>query len=189
MRSPRTLVASALLAAALLTTACAGTPAAVPTTTGSPTSGIPSSPVATPESTEAGAEATPTCETIIPETTVEDFDSLGWTVKEEPFFIGETQLPGGLQCTWGDYSVASDHVQVFGWAPLSEEQAATARSELLSSGWREVEEAGSVYITENADTAVSVDEEGYGLTYLLGDGWVKLADTKQGLLLVEWPQA
>ena len=188
MRLSRTASVIALLAAALLVTACAGAPAAAPTAAGSPTQGIPSSPVPTPQDSESGAEVTPTCETIISETTVNDFDSLGWTVKEEPFFIGETQLAGGLQCTWGDYSVASDHVQVFGWAPLTEKQGATARSELLSNGWREVEEAGSVYITENADTAVSVDDEGYGLTYLFGEGFVTLADTKQSLLLVEWPQ-
>ena len=41
-------------------------------------------------------------------------------------------------------------------------------------------------VTESADTTVATDDEGYGLTYLFGDGWVKYADTKQGLLLVTW---
>ena len=44
-----------------------------------------------------------------------------------------------------------------------------------------------VYITEAKETTIAVDSEGYGMTYLFGDGWVKLADTKQGLLLIEWP--
>lgn len=32
---------------------------------------------------------------------------------------------------------------------------------------------------------METDGEGYGMTYLFGDGWVKVADTKQGLVLVE----
>ena len=43
-------------------------------------------------------------------------------------------------------------------------------------------------VTESADTAVATDDEGYGLTYLFGDGWVKYADTKQSIALVEWPR-
>ncbi len=30
--------------------------------------------------------------------------------------------------------------------------------------------------------------DGYGLTYLFGDGWVKLADTRQSLILVDTPR-
>ena len=40
----------------------------------------------------------------------------------------------------------------------------------------------------STDTAVATDDEGYGLTYLFGDGWVKYADTKQSIALVEWPR-
>lgn len=189
MTFARTGVASLVLAVAVLVTACAGSPAAAPTTVATSGSGVPSSPVATPESTTSpAAAAEPTCETIISETTVKDFADLGWTVQEGPLIIAEVQLEGGLECKWGDSSIASGNVQVFGWAPITLDQAATARDDLLASGWRVVEEAGSVFITESADTAVETDEDGYGLTYLLGDGWVKLADTKQGLLLVEWPR-
>ena len=185
----RTLAVLALAAAAAVTTSCAASPAAAPTTSETATAGAPTSPVPTPEPTDSVAPAAdPTCETIIPESTAKDFANIGWSVKEDSFFIGETRLTGGLQCTWGDYSVPSDHVQVFGWAPITGDEAATARNSLLSSGWREVEGAPG-YITENPDTAVAPDEDGYGLTYLFGDGWVKLADTKQGLLLVEWPLA
>jgi hypothetical protein len=51
----------------------------------------------------------------------------------------------------------------------------------------EVEEVPEgLIVTESADTTVATDDQGYGLTYLFGDGWVKHADTKQGLLLVTW---
>ena len=56
------------------------------------------------------------------------------------------------------------------------------------AGCRE-DAAEGVYVTESPETAIATDEEGYGMTYLFGDGWVKLADTKQGLLLIEWPPA
>lgn len=189
MRLVRLATAVALLAVAALTTACAGTPAATPTTAGTASSGVPSSPVATPEPTGSAAVEEPTCETILSETTVNDFAEAGWTVQQEPFVIGGTQLSDGLQCTWGDFSVASDHVQVFGWAPITDEEVDAVRTELLGNGWREVREDGSVFITENADTAAVTDDEGFGFTYQFGDGWVKLADTKQTLLLVEWPPA
>ncbi|TDN92581.1 hypothetical protein [Microbacterium sp. BK668] len=99
------------------------------------------------------------------------------------------EIPDGVQCIWGDFSTASDQVQIFGWAPISEDLAESAESELVGQGWRREDSPEGVYVTENPDTAVSVDEEGYGLTYLFGDGWVKYADTKQGILLVEWPQS
>ena len=189
MRMPRpTAALLALAGAAIVMTGCAGSPSATPTTGGTQSAGVPSSPVATPGPTgSADAADEPTCETIIPTSTVNDFASLGWTAKQDPFYVGQTALNGGLQCTWGDYSVPSDHVQVFGWAPITADQANLARSDLLSSGWRQVDDSGRTYITENSDTAVAVDDQGYGMTYLFGDGWVKVADTKQGLLLVEWP--
>lgn len=188
MTVPRIGAALVLAAAAAFTTACSGTPTAGSTTGATASAGVPSSPVPSSATPGAIADAEPTCETIIAESTVKDFADLGWTVQEDPFMMGETQLPGGLQCTWGDPSRPGDHAQLFGWAPITDEQANAARSELLASGWREVDEDGSLYITENADTVIDHDDEGYGLTYLLGDGWVKYADTKQSLLLVEWPQ-
>lgn len=188
MTLPRFGAALLIVAAAALTAACAGSPAA--TSSGRTASaGVPSSPVPSTASPGSDAAATdPTCETIISDTIVTDFTDLGWTAKEEPFYVGGTRLTGGLQCTWGDYSVPSDHVQVFGWAPITDEQATAARSDLLSTGWREIDGSDALYITENPDTAVAVDDEGYGLTYRFGDGSVTLADTKQGLLLVEWPE-
>lgn len=188
MSIPRIGAALTIVAVAALTTACAGSSGASPTPGGTASAGVPSSPVPSSDATEGAEPAEPTCETIISSTTVADFTELGWTAKEEPFVVGETRLADGVQCTWGDYSVPSDQVQLFGWAPITDEQIETARSELVANGWRVEDDDGQLYITENSDTAIALDEEGYGLTYLFGDGWVKLADTKQGLLLVEWPQ-
>ena len=120
----------------------------------------------------------PTCETIISPTTVEDFESLGWTSLSDKFLVGSFEIPDGVQCIWGDFSTATDHVQLFGWAPIAADQAEKAEAELVGQGWRREESPEGVYITESPETAVSVDEDGYGLTYLFGDGWVKYADTK-----------
>ena len=148
-------------------------------------------PVAESESTQkpdAAATDTPTCETIISTRTVEDFESLGWTTLTDVFVIGSAELAGGLQCVWGDFEGAPEQVQVFGWAPITDAQAATAESELVADGWAREDGADGVYVTMiGADTPV--DDEGYGPTYLIGDGWIKFADTKQGLILVSWPQS
>jgi len=181
--------ALALIAAsALLAAACSSqtVPETAPSETSAP---APTSPEPTPVIEETtGPVGDPTCETIIPEGTVADFEGLGWSVQSIPFRAGSLELIGGVQCTWGDYSVATDHVQIFGWAPVTDKQAQAAQDELTASGWTREETAGGIYVTESPDTALATDAEGYGLTYLFGDGWVKYADTKQGLLLVEWPQ-
>ena len=60
------------------------------------------------------------------------------------------------------------------------------RNALVAQGWKVEETPEGLFVTESADTTVATDDQGYGLTYLFGDGWVKYADTKQGLLLVTW---
>jgi hypothetical protein len=185
-RTRSALAASLLLTVALLAaTGCAG-PGATDDAAATP------QPVATSPTPEPSATATtepvddPTCETIIPAATVESFDSVGWTARAEPFRIGEMEIPGGVQCIWGDFTTATDHVQIYGWAPISAEDADDAQDELVATGWKVEQAPEGVYVTESADTTVATDDEGYGLTYLFGDGWVKYADTKQGLLLVTW---
>jgi len=134
------------------------------------------------------AAAEPTCDTIIPKSTADDFRSLGWSVSVEPFRIGATEIDGGIQCKWGDQRITTDRVQVFGWAPIDETTAAEAESDLVASGWRRVEGTTGTYVTENASwVGGRGDSDGYGITYLFGDGWVKLADTRQSLFLVEGP--
>ncbi|MFG6401736.1 MULTISPECIES: hypothetical protein [unclassified Microbacterium] len=186
---PRRALAAVLALSALAVVAgCAAPPAAAPTPSASTAEPLP---VVTP-TVEPSPSATPvgdaTCESILPADTVADFEGIGWTAKEEPFHVGDTQLIDGLQCTWGDFAVATDHVQIFGWAPITDAQATTAQQELLSTGWRREDSEDGVYITESLDTAIA-PVDGYGITYLFQDGSVTVADTKQGLLLVEPPQS
>lgn len=182
---PAAVVALALSLTALAACSTPNAPETTPTTPPPPTA-VPTSPAPTP-SGDAADPGEPSCETIIPAATVADFEKVGWTAQADVFRIGGTEVAGGIQCTWGDYSVATDHVQIFGWAPIGRAQAEEAQSELLRTGWRREEGEGGFYVTESPETAIAPDEDGYGLTYFFGDGWVTLADTKQTLVLVEWP--
>lgn len=129
----------------------------------------------------------PTCETILGDSTVTALTDLGWTYEEHDFRLGADIVEGGIECVWGDYSVASDHVQIFGWAPLDEAASVAAQQQLIDSGWLRADADGRTYITEDPSYAMSTDEEGFGMTYEFGDGWVSLADAKQSLVLIEWP--
>ncbi|TQJ31856.1 hypothetical protein [Microbacterium sp. SLBN-146] len=181
----------ALTAALVLLTACAQDPGTEPeptdTAVSAPSSPAPEPSETDPTSPEAGE---PACETIIPVATVTDFESVGWTYEESPFYIGELEIVDGIMCVWADFDApAGDHLQLYGWAPITPDDARAAQSSLTSQGWIREEAAEGVYITENPETTIAVDAEGYGMTYLFTDGAVELADTKQGLLLVEWPKA
>lgn len=185
-RIPLTALAATALALGL--TACGAaepektpTPAAVETT---PAAEPEETPVPDPGETPAGD---PTCETIVSESTVKALTDIDWSYEQQDFRIGADVIEGGIQCVWGDYSVASDHVMIFGWAPLDSSASANAQQKLLSEGWLRTDDPDHVYITENPDYAVALDEDGYGMTYEFGDGWVALADTRQSLLLIDWP--
>ncbi|MGO2745042.1 hypothetical protein [Microbacterium sp.] len=187
----RTLPAAlAVLALAVTLSACAPEPQPAPTTA-SPTatpSAVPS-PSPSPIETEKVNEpaAAPTCDTLIAPSTIEIFDGHGWTYKQNEFRIGADVIDGGIQCVWGDYTVASDHVQVFGWAPLAAAESTPAQQKLLAEGWKRADEDGHTYITEDPQYSISLDETGFGMTYEFGDGWVILADTKQSLILIQRP--
>jgi hypothetical protein len=188
MRVARVAAAAALVLPLVLLVSCAGREAPETTpTTPAPGTAVPTSPAPTPSDGLAAPPDDPTCETIIPASTVADFEEVGWTAQATTFRIGAIEITDGIQCTWGDYSVATDHVQVFGWAPLDDAEVDEAQAELVRSGWRREEGDDGVYITESAETAMAPDEDGYGFTYFFGEGFVTLADTKQSLLLVEWP--
>ncbi|GAA1991776.1 hypothetical protein [Microbacterium pumilum] len=176
---------------AALATACTSAPPSGPQVSES-TAPTPSTPAPDPSgepSDDPDASAEPTCDTMIPAETVADFASVGWTARADPFYIGETELPEGLQCIWADFEgPAGDHLQLFGWAPVEPDVASEAQDNLVSQGWVRESAVEGVYITESPETSIATDADGYGMTYLFGDGWVKIADTKQGLLLVEWPR-
>ncbi|WP_460774286.1 hypothetical protein [Microbacterium sp. GXF7504] len=176
-------------ASVLLLVGCGGAAEEAPTAT--PTAdAVTSTPTPEPTVTPTeDADAVPTCETLILPEVVESFTEQGWTAEADTFRIGATEVPEGLWCVWGDYSVASDHVQIYGWAPVDPEVARTARADLLASGWRMVDDPDHDRVTENPDTALDLDEDGYGMTYEFGDGWVIVSDTRQGLLLIERPDA
>lgn len=186
--SPRLAAALALTALALSLAACSPPTETLPQPTTNATSPVPSDQPTTEPTQEPVGD--PTCEEMIPETTVADFESVGWTSLAEPFYLGATELESGVSCTWADFNApGGDHLQKFGWAPIDDATAAEAQKTLIADGWIREEDATGVYITENPETTIATDADGYGYTYLFGDGWVKLADTKQSLLLIEWPPA
>ncbi|GEB46061.1 hypothetical protein MTE01_20060 [Microbacterium testaceum] len=189
MKRARTplLITTGLLAALVLA-GCTSTPDAAPSVAASATATDLPAPDTDTSATPTTAPIDPTCENIIPKSTVDDFKSLGWTSQEEPFRIGATALDDGIQCKWGDAKVASDRVQIFGWAPIDDATAQQAEKDLVASGWKLERDATGDYVTENPDWLGGRGADGYGLTYLFGDGWVKFADTRQSLLLVETPQ-
>lgn len=192
-RLPRRLGTTLLVAgaAALLLAACASTPEAAPTPTSKPTSAAPVEPSAAPTTEPTGEPpAAPSCDELISDTMIASYQSVGWTSQQDQFRIGSREIADGVLCSWADFTAASDQIQMFGWAPIAADEAAAAQQELFANGWLEVEQEGgaSVVITESPDTAISVDDQGYGQTYEFGDGWVTFADTKQNLLLIERPQ-
>ena len=132
--------------------------------------------------------APPTCETLISATMVDTLRKQGWTARERDFSIGPTVVPGGLECPWSDYGRAPDQGLLFGWAPISAEAATKAQKELVAQGWIREESERGVYVTVDPAFAFVKDDDGYGTTYLFGDGWVTVSDTKQGLLLIDLPR-
>lgn len=186
----RLRIASAAIAAVVLAmglTACSAPSS--PSSATTPKSSTPTA-EATPEPQETptpqATAASPACDTIISEGTVKALSDAGWTHEAREFEIGDIVLTDGLLCLWADYSVVSDHGQLYGWAPVSAEDASAAQSWLRAQGWIRETAPEGVYFTEDPQFSLGTDEAGYGMTYLFGDGWVKLSDTKQGLILIEW---
>lgn len=184
---PRITSAAASLLLLVALTACAGSPAPDPSSSPQASEPAPQAsvdPEAIPEATAPAAELT--CESMISKGTVDALTDAGWTAQPKDFVIGDVAVTEGLLCFWADYEVASDHGQLYGWSAMSSSEAADAQISLLAGGWKREDAAEGVYITENPQYSMGTDDEGYGMTYLFGDGWVKFADTKQGLILIEW---
>lgn len=192
--SPRTsrsaavsIAAASIVAGLTVLTACAA-PAPAPSASAPTASSNAESPTPTPDTAAGDAPAAdPTCDTIISQTTVDQFASLSVTFEQEEMRIAGEPVDGGIQCMWANFEgPATDHVIIFGWAPMSEKDAIVAEDALETEGWIRDETDEGTYLSENPDIVLSPDDDGFGMTYLFGDGWVKLADTKQGLLLVDW---
>ncbi|MBZ4486035.1 hypothetical protein LQ938_09340 [Microbacterium sp. cx-55] len=181
-------LAALVAASGLLLAGCVGGDTAAPAvTTAAPVQTTAPAPVASATTTPTAAATAVTCENLIPTSIQDEFASHNWTYKQDVFRVGERTISDGISCVWGDYSVASDHVQIFAWAPISGSDADAAQTELLAAGWLRVDDPNGTYLTEDPQTAVSTDEDGYGLTYEFGDGWVTMADTKQSLVLIDPP--
>ncbi|WP_203138203.1 hypothetical protein [Microbacterium sp. JZ31] len=168
--------ASALLAAAAMLALASCAPDAQP----APVESVP----ADQGDGQADPNAEPTCETILPESLVAEFENLGLAAIEEPFSFGDpqtTSLPEGLMCTWGSPEVATDHgVQLYGWAPMDAAGTEKWTAFLVDQGWTRTEGDGYVYLS---DPFEGVE----GVTYAFGADHVILADTKDGVTLVDWP--
>lgn len=179
--------ASGALMVLVVLTACAAPqeqPEPSPSASAAPAPEPSVEPVSSPEPT--ASESVLSCESMISVGTVDALSDAGWTAQSKEFVIGDVELTDGLLCFWGDYSVGSDHGQLYGWSAITVEDAARAQSALVEGGWRREDDPEGVIFTEDPQYSMGTDDEGYGMTYLFGDGWVKLADTKQGLVLIEW---
>lgn len=171
--------------------ACSTTPAPASNPTATE-SAAPAAPIETPDAVpDATTEAsTASCDTLISASLVEELTGYGWTSRSDDFLVGATVVEGGLQCSWADFDgPATDNLLIFGWAPIADGEATRLQSELIAQGWLREDGAQGTYITADPEYAVAVDEDGYGMTYLFGDGWVTVALTKQGLVLIERPDA
>ena len=128
LRLPFAAAGAALLLVVL--TGCGGSSENAPTPTPKstkPASVSTAAPVDAPTPTPTSA-AEPTCETIISAGTVTALTDIGWSAETRDFMIGDITLNEGLLCLWADYSVVSDHGQLYGWSPIGAEDAATAQA-------------------------------------------------------------
>lgn len=187
----RIAAAASIASLAVLLAACAGeTPSTPPSQSAAPVDNPVTKPSTVPDNEVQPDELVATCENVISPSTLEQFTNANWTARSHDFMIGETTLTDGIYCVWGDYEgPASDNVAIFGWSPITKTEATTAQNELIAAGWIREASDGGVFITEDPNYAISQDENGYGMTYLFGDGWVTVSDSKQNLQLVGAPHA
>ena len=142
----------------------------------------------TPEPTQPAQPDDVTCENLLPETLITQFEEMGWSYQQSQLFGVDAPLADSVQCTWGDYeSHSSEAVQIYAYSPIDEATAVAMQDALVAQGWMREDAEDVVYITAGDRSAV-VDENGYGMTYKFVPGSVTYADTKQGLLLVQWPR-
>ena len=132
-----------LTLSATLATACTAAPAPNPRSPRRPQARrAPPRPSRPPSRPRRWQRGDPTCETIISDDIVADFESVGWTARADPFYVGELEIPEGVWCVWADFDgQAGDHVQIFGWAPIADgcrrrRAGRSGQPGLGSRGWR-----------------------------------------------------
>ncbi len=142
MTIPLTRLGAALVLAltAALATACAATPPAEPDSSASagatPKAPAPDAVSLAEHRPRRRPRTRPATRSSRP-TTIADFESIGWTSRTDPFYIGDSELSDGLQCVWADFEgPAGDHLQMFGWAPITADAATKAEEDLVGQGWR-----------------------------------------------------
>ncbi|WP_298942129.1 nitrate ABC transporter substrate-binding protein [uncultured Microbacterium sp.] len=194
MASARTLSFSFVAgigAVSLLLTGCAAqasapSPSATTVTT-APTPEATDGAEPTPTSTATAGAADATCESLVAGELLTDLTAQGWTYREETFTVGDIPLDEGVQCMWADFTAANSISLLVGWSPIADADAERAQELLVAQGWSVEETASGAYVTEDPSRSLTVDENGYGMTYEFGEGWVTVSDTKQNLLLIERP--
>lgn len=185
-RTARFALLALLAASTLVATGCAGAPDSGEAASAAPASAAPASPSAAPEPTETTATVAPaTCENIISPSALESFKTEGWSAEDEPFTVAAVTLADGISCTWTNAQQAGGAILVFGWSPITAEQTAQAEQSLEADGWTAEPTDEGLMVTIDPNMAITVDDEGFGETYLFGDGWVIMAGTKQNLILVD----
>lgn len=150
-------------------------------------SATPTTAAPAPTASVTTAPATATCDTLIGGDLISELGAQGWTYKEAAITVGDTVVADSIACTWADYTVASGNLLLFGWAPIAADEADALASQLESEGWIREDAADGFFITEDPMQAPTTDENGYGMTYEFGNGWMTVSDTKQNLLLIERP--
>ncbi len=166
----------------VLLAGCTNDPGTAAPTAPGPVASAPISGSGVSDSPSPSATPKLTCDSMLIAGTVEQFAEVGWTSRQDPFYVDNIQLPGGIQCIWGDPEVPSDNVQVYGWAPVTADLAAQVTTELTGQGWKKTADGTATVFTPPENTPM-------GLAYRLSDGGISVSDTTQGLLLVEWPPA
>lgn len=189
MRSASHRILWSALVAGLLATATA---CSAPVSTGATTKAASDAPAPREETTAPPASSAPaavpaslSCDTLIPSDTVAALQKQGWAAMQRDFAFGPEPIPGGVECLWSDPATASDQGLLYGWAPISSDDARARQEQLVASGWIREDSDRGVYITADPRASLSRDAEGYGMTYLFGPGWVSVSDTKQGLILID----
>lgn len=181
-------LAAVSAAAVLLLCGCAS-PEPEPTTTmPSPTQTIIGGSEPQPSPTASKTEpAELDCNSLLAEASQTQLEEIGWSSKEEPFVIAGTEMTDGIQCMWADFSVGSGNLMLLAWSPIDDELATSLQAKLVAQGMIREEGADGVYVTEDPNFAPTVDGDGFGFTYLFGDGWVTAAETRASLAIIQRP--